>query len=354
MMQEARNRVGMGKVAAAAVLALLAFSGCATKIKTNVLMPGRIDEAAKFKSVAVLPFDGTDGKEFSALVESSLASVRIDDKQYFQIVDRGVMDKTLNEMKLSMAGVVDADTAARIGKMVGAKGIYTGIVNTSSLNDSGFSETRQKCGSYRSVIDGKGRKSQECTRWYDAKVECTRRTTVFAFTPKLVEVETSRIIFSNTYESALESKGCKDESEGLVDGDVMKKQARGDAVQKFRMDVAPYYAMMEFTLKDSTSDIPPDAAKNKLKDGLTFAKGNRMDRACELWNEAKAAAPDSVTLLYNLGVCAETQGRPEEALALYRQVDRALTKPDELVSAALARVSVQIENRKKLGQQVAK
>ncbi len=343
-----------GIAATAAFIVLLAVSGCATTIKTNVLMPGRIDEAAQFKSVAVLSFEGTGGREFSSLVESSLASVRIDDKQYFQIVDRSVMDKTLGEMKLSMTGVVDADTAARIGRMIGAKGIYTGTVNTSSVNDSGFTEARKKCGSYRTVTDGKGKKSQECAEWYDTKVECTRRTTVFTFTPKLVEVETSRIIFSNTYESALESKGCKDESKGLADGEVMKKQARGDAIQKFRMDVAPYYTMMEFTLKDSAADIPADAAKNKLKDGMKFAQGGRMDRACELWNDAKGMAPNSITLLYNLGVCAETQGRPEEALALYRQVDRALTRPDELVNKALERVSAQIENRKKLGQQVKK
>lgn len=64
--------------------------------------------------------------------------------------------------------------------------------------------------------------------------------------------------------------------------------------------------------------------------------------------------PNSVTLLYNLGVCAETQGRPEEALALYKQVDKMLTKPDEAVSKALERVAMMIEKRKKLSQQVAK
>lgn len=348
--QGKRNRIAGITLAAALVIA----SGCATTIKTSVLMPGRVDQAAQFKSVAVLPFDGPDGRAVTSVLEGTLAGVMIDDKQFFQIVDRGSLDKAMNEMKLAMTGAVDANTAAQVGKIVGAKGIYTGIVTTSAVNSSRYTEKRRKCSSYRTVTDSKGRKSQECVRWYDDEVNCTKRTATFAFTPKLVEVETSRLIFSNTYESSLESKGCEDESRALMDGEVMRKKVQGDAMQKFRMDVAPYYAAMEFTLKDSTSGIASDAAKTKLKDGITFAGSGRMDRACALWGEARPLAPDSISILFNLGICAETQGKPEEAQALYQQIDKMLTKPDESVNKALARVTEQLENRKKLSQQVTK
>jgi len=333
------------------VMALLLSAGCVTTVKTNVLMPGKVDEAAKFKSVAVMPFDGPDGTAFTSVMESTLASVIIDDKQYFKIVDRGSLDKAMGEMKLSMTGVVDTNTAAQVGKMVGAKGIYTGLVTASTVNDSRYTDKRKKCSSYKTVTDSKGRKSDECSSWYDSEVSCTKRTVSFAFTPKLVEVETSRLIFSNTYDSALESKGCADESKGLADGQVMKRQAQEEAVKKFRMDVAPYYTVMTFTLKDDASDIHQAAGKGKLKDGLKFAANNRMDRACELWSEAKAADPNSITLLYNMGICAETQGKPEEALALYRQADKMLSKPDDLINKALSRTNDMVEKRKKLGQQ---
>lgn len=345
-----RDRIMRSTVVCA--LALLAVSGCATTIKTNVLMPGRIDEAAKFKSVAVLPFDGTDGKEFSTLVESALAGVRIDDKQYFQIVDRSVMDKTLNEMKLSMTGVVDADTAARIGKMVGAKGIYTGTVTKSAVNDEKSTKEKTKCESYRK--DSMGKDTRECARWKDVKIACKSRLAYFEVAPKLVDVESSRIVFANTYRGNASEEACEGEDKALPDETRMKQQVQEKAIQQLRMDVAPYYEVMEFTLKDSDKDIPSEAAKAKLKDGLSFAKGNRMDRACELWSEAKATVPNSVTLLYNLGVCAETQGRLEEARVLYQQIDRMQTKPDDAITNALARVNVQIENRKKLSRQVAK
>lgn len=342
------------RIYAISLAALMIAAGCATKIRTSVLMPGRVDQAAQFKSVAVMPFDGPDGKAITSIVEGELASVMIDNKQFFQIVDRGSLDKAMNEMKLAMTGAVDANTAAQVGKIVGAKGIYTGNVTASAVNNSSYTEKRRKCSSYRTVKDSKGRTSQECVHWYDVPVDCTKRTATFAFTPKLVEVETSRLIFSNTYESSMESKGCEDESRGLVDGQVMKRKTQDEAVRKFRMDVAPYYAALEFTLKDSTSGIASDAAKAKLKDGVTFAGSGRMDRACALWSEARPLAPDSISILFNLGICAETQGKPEEAQALYQQIDKTMTKPDDSVNKALARVTEQLENRKKLSQQVTK
>ena len=92
------------------LLVLFYSSGCATTIKTNVLMPGNIDRAAQFKNVAVLPFDGPDGEVVTAVVESTLASVIIDGQQFFQIVDRGGLDRVMNEMKLGMAGTVNEET----------------------------------------------------------------------------------------------------------------------------------------------------------------------------------------------------------------------------------------------------
>ncbi len=333
--------------------ALLMTTGCATTIKTNVLMPGRVDQAAQFKSIAVMPFDGTDGAEVGTLMESTLAGVRIDDKQYFQIVDRSVMDKTMSEMKLAMSGVVDANTAAQVGRMAGAKGIYTGTVTKSTVKDEKSTIEKSKCEVYRK--DGKGNDTRECARWKDIKVPCISRVAYFEVAPKLVDVESSRIVFANTYKGSASERVCEDdEGKALPDELRMKQRAQENVIKQLRMDVAPYYEVMEFTLKDSDKDMPSDAAKAKLKDGLTFAKGNRMDRACALWAEAKAEAPNSVTLLYDLGVCAEIEGRLEEAMALYRQIDKILTKPDELVTKALARITVQIENRKKLSQQVAK
>ncbi len=353
-MHDALNSGRVRMLLWSSVVALSVSVGCATTIKTNVLMPGNIDQAAQFKNVAVLPFDGPEGETFTTIVESTLASVIIDNRQFFQIVDRGSVDKVMNEMKLGMTGMVNENAAAQVGKTVGAKGIYTGTIGASSVDEEFYSEKRQTCALYRPVTDSSGRKTQECTNWYDSQVSCTKRTASFSFTPKLIEAETSRIIFSNIYANAVESKACADDGKGLLDGKVMLKQARETVMRQFRMDVAPYYAVMSFTLKDSTADIASEAAKAKFKEGLAFAKVSRMDRACPAWREAKVLAPNSITLMYNVAICDETEDRPHEALALYRQIDKTLTSPDDLIATALARVNVRIENRRRLAGQVAR
>ena len=335
-------------------LALLISSGCATTIKTRVLMPGNIDQAAQFKSIAVMPFEGPDGEVFTSVVESTLASVIINDQQFFKLVDRGSLDKVMNEMKLGMTGMVNEETAAQVGKALGAKGIYSGTINASSVDDEFYSEKRQTCAFSRTVTDSKGGKTQECTNWYEAQVSCTKRTAAFSFTPRLIDVESGRVVFSNTYANTVEAKVCADDGKGLDDGTVMRKKTQETVMQKFRMDVAPYYVTMTFTLKDSTADMASDAAKAKLRDGLTFAKANQMDRACPVWREALVLAPNSITLMYNVGLCDETEDRPHEAFALYRQIEKALTSPDDLITTALTRVNPQIENRKKLAGQVAR
>ena len=93
-------------------------------------------------------------------------------------------------------------------------------------------------------------------------------------------------------------------------------------------------------------------SKDKLKDGIEFADKGRIDAACERWGAARILAPSSVSLLYNLGVCAESRGDAEAAQALYLQADKIYGKPDDDIALALNRVSATIKNRKKLEEQL--
>ena len=73
-------------------------------------------------------FDGPEGRKFAAEIEGALASVTIDGKQYFSLIDGTKIEKILQEQAFSLTGAVDQTGAAKVGKLVGAKGIYTGIV----------------------------------------------------------------------------------------------------------------------------------------------------------------------------------------------------------------------------------
>lgn len=341
----------LGALVPAAVFFILACVPPA--IKTTMLVPAKYHEASQLKEVAVLPFDGKDGGNFSSEIEATLVSINIGDKQYFSLVDRVKLDKALNEMKLQQSGIIDEKKVARIGKMVGAKGIYTGVITESGSSDSSYRESRQKCTYYATEYDKKGNARQKCVTWQEYTVPCTKRTASFAFTPKLIEVETGRVVYSNNIRGSIDASVCSDSQKPLPSEQELMNEARKSAKLQLRTDIAPYYVTMDIQLMDSPDGITSDAAKAKLTQGINFAKNSRLDRGCEIWGEARTVASSSPSLLYNLGICSEVTGDLEQAADLYKKADKLLMKPDNRITVALARVQKRIDDEKKLKEETS-
>ena len=334
------------------VFALTAAGGCATKIKVNMLQPAQYHDASLTRTVAVLPFDGPGGADIASEFEGVLGSILIDGKPYFSLVDRAQINKTMNEMKLSQSGLVNQSTAARIGKMVGTQGIYTGMVTLSGVNDSPFRERRQQCAQHQIKYDNKGNAYEgACLRWRPYDVSCTKRVASFACSPKLIEVSTGKIIYAQNLSGSADSSGCEDRLPVKGEAELLQK-AKEIAKKEFRKNVAPFYVTREIALMDSTDGISSSEAKDKLKNGMDYAAKQRMDSACELWEEANNLSPNAPSILYNLGVCAESRGDLDAALNLYRRTDKLIGKPDDNVSLALNRVTEAIKNRKKLAEEL--
>jgi hypothetical protein len=346
----------MKRAAFSLILGSLALFACApTAVKTTSLVPGKFHEAAKLREIAVLPFDGIKGTEFATEIEGTLAGVNIDDKQYFTLVDRTKIEKILKEQALSQTGAIDETTASKVGKLIGAKGIYTGIVTAANSTDSNYAEKRQRCSQKQIKYDKKGNAYEgNCISWVDYTVSCTKRDAVFSFTPKLVEVETARIIYTNNLSGTATASVCQDKQKPLPSGFDLTTQAKEKAKLAFKQDVAPHYVTFPIKLMDSKNGITSKEAGDKLDQGMDFANHNRLDRACELWGEGRILSPNSPSLLYNLAICAEVRGDLESALDLYKKADRELNKPDDRITAGLGRVSEAIKREKKLKDQLNK
>lgn len=332
--------------------ALALFAGCAQTVRVNMLQPAQYHEASLTKTVAVLPFNGPGGREFSSEFESILSGIGIDDKPYFTLVDRSTIDKVISEMKLSQSGLVDESTAAKLGNLIGAQGIYTGIVTQNAASDNPFWERRQACIQYEERRDRQGRVFQgRCVRWRQYQVACVRRAAVFSVSPRLVDVETGRVLYSRNLSATTESAGCED-TRPVESSLTLLARARESVKADFRRDIAPYYVTREIRLIDDPEGIDSTDAKDRLKRGLDYADRGRLDAACELWGQARNLSPSSYALLYNLGVCAESRGDLDAALLLYRQADQRLGKPHDDITKALRRTGDAILNREKLREQL--
>ncbi len=86
-------------------------------------------------SLAVLPFDnkGTS-KDFGEVVLDKMITALVN-KNRFKVIERAQLEKILKEQQLGQSGILDASTAAQIGKGIGVDGIVIGSV-TQSTNGS--------------------------------------------------------------------------------------------------------------------------------------------------------------------------------------------------------------------------
>jgi tetratricopeptide (TPR) repeat protein len=338
-----------------AVALFIAASCAPPAVKTTVLAPAKYHDAAKLREVAVLPFDGLGGAGFASEIEGLIAGVNIGDKQYFTLVDRMKLDRVMSEMKFSQSALVDPNNAANLGKMVGAKGIYTGVVTASNASDNWYSEDRSRCAQHEIKYDKKGNPYEgKCLRYESYKVNCTKRIAVFSFVPKLIEVETGRVVYANTISQTAQASACQDSAKPLSSAEELIAQAKQRAKEMLRRDIAPHYVTLEIKLMDAKDGVTSGQAEKKLEQGIDFAKANRLDRACELWGEARISSPNAPSVLYNLGICAEVTGDLQQALDLYRKADRLLNKPDDNITVSIARVSEAMQKQKKLKEQIGK
>jgi len=346
MLQKNKNKIKSKKLTTSlAVIAVVMAlsSGCAQTVKTKMLLPAKCHEAAKLRKVAVLPFDGRGGNQVRADIEALLVGIVVKNEPYFKVIERAAINRIVKEQSFQLSGAVDEETASQVGKLLGADGIVLGAV-TQSTEDASYSEKRSVCASKDK--DGK------CTRRREYSVSCTKRNAYFSFTPKVVNVTTGQIVASETLSAQADDSVCRDSERALKNRKELLSKAKTIAVEKFREMVAPYY--VDVTIKLLTKDDTkiPSEAKKKINAGCKWSKEGRLDRACELWNDAYKLHPQGYAIPYLLGFCAETSGDLDSALSHYEKADRNTSAPVEEISEALARVKVRIETQRKLGEQM--
>ena len=341
------------QISSLVLISSMLFSCAAPAVKTTTLIPARFHEATKLREVAVLPFDGHYGREFAAEIEGVIGSINVDNKQYFTLIERTKIEKILKEQELSQTGIMDETTAAKVGKLLGAKGIYTGVVTVANTRDAHYTQNRKECSRREIKYDKKGNPSEgNCISWRNYTVSCTKRNATFAFTPKLIEVETGRIIYSNNISEMTTASACPDSRTPLASGFELIAKAKETAKAAFKRDIAPSYVTFNIKLMDSKDGIASREAAEKLDLGMDYAKNGRLDRACELWGEGRILSPNSPSLIYNLAICAEVRGDLEKSLDLYKMADRALNKPDDKITAGIGRVSETLKKQQTLREQL--
>jgi hypothetical protein len=144
------------------------------------LVPSMSFAAAREKIViAVGQFSDTSGKSLSAAATDYVTSTFIKLK-YFRVLERSRIDQVMREIAHSQTGFVDESAAAQVGKQLGAKAIVLGSVTAAK-----YSLEKGQCVTY----DSKGNQ---------VKVTCFTANASVTLNVRMVDVETSEVLFSET------------------------------------------------------------------------------------------------------------------------------------------------------------
>ncbi|HEY5974891.1 MAG TPA: hypothetical protein VIU41_09125 [Geobacteraceae bacterium] len=335
----------------ALILIPLTLAACAApRVRTTTLVPAASHEAARLKSLAVLTFDGRDGATFAAEVEAALAGATVDGRPFFTLSERGRLDRVIAEQDLREGELLDPETAAEVGRLMGVQGLVAATVNRTAT-DSSYREKRSICVEREAPPANSRGAEGKCLRTEQRSFPCTRRELLVTFTPKLIEVASGRIVYSRNLQNKEVDKVCSDSGRPLASAADLAVRARQNVTASFLNDITPHYVTLEFPLmKDD--DGMGTMARERFESGLEFARKNRLDRSCELWREAAPQAPQAPALQYNLGVCAEVSGELVKAQSFYKQADSLVSEPNDDISRALARIRNALANRQALDEQL--
>jgi hypothetical protein len=191
---------------------------------------GNYPEAYACHRVAVAVFDGDQGERIAGEVEAGLSRLAS-----YRLVDRRKLAGALDELGFQRSALVDAATAARVGKLVGADCILTGSVNLAKVDPESYTE--RVC-----VVMGAQLPvpSDNLCPGRMTSVSCTGLKADAVLVPRLVQVESGAVVYAQTASGQAVDRSCHG---NLLDTpasrDELEQQAIDHAIEQVVADLTP-------------------------------------------------------------------------------------------------------------------
>lgn len=156
--------------------------------------------------IAVLPFTSATGsKDIASKVQAYAMTALTETRDPFlKVVDRENLDRILEEQRLSLSGVVDEQTAVRVGNLMGAQAVLMGQV-TDHREEAGQLRRSTKDGFEAYRVEQVNKETGE--KYFVTKYKPVRYSEYYqenkvylTFTYRLVSLETGEVLLSKVVE----------------------------------------------------------------------------------------------------------------------------------------------------------
>lgn len=326
-------------------LFLFLFTGCAPKVKIQALKSSNVTNTSS-KQIAIIKFKN-DNISQSNQIESLLTKFKINNKQYFTIVDRKNFEKLLKEKKLNDSGLIDIENLEYIKGFTQAKSFLFGEVLQSNLKKEHFIQTitdYNVCLSYDN-------KKNECVKYGTSFKRCQKNKYQIQTNIKLVEIDTSNIIFTNTYNEYTDITKCGSEIYNLPSKKEINTALAYRVARKVLKDIAPSYVNFNVTLLDDLDIKLSEQQEKDFENALKLLSKNRIEKAQSILSKLNSQTSSrSYVILYNLGVTKEASGQTIEAQKLYKKAEdiSLRNEVEDEITKAIKRIENNLEEENKL------
>lgn len=278
--------VGLGLMAGAA-------SASAETLRVVGVYPAENDRAAELQSIGIRQFGGMDGPALSIKVADALRDAVIEGEPYFRVAPARVMRDA--DAVLSGAVTTDVDVRRSTAKEV------------------------NKC--------VKRDDKNKCIERRKERIPCEQMTVSVRPTLRLESFD-GGLIHTDDQSVVRQVRYCADQNEPSAEP--MVDEALNEIAGRLRYSLAPQQRVDDIRVLESRSGMAKGPGRS-FRDAIRMTKRDE-GVACEAFASLEPTIGEHVSLLFNIGLCAEAQGDFDSASDYYRraiQADPSKSHPGE-------------------------
>jgi hypothetical protein len=277
------------------LLALSAWAACvcapalAETLPVRGVYPAGSDAAAAVQSIAIEPFGGIEGQALAIALGDELRAVSIDGMPYFRVVPGG----RAAEAEATLQGALSVERSRR---------------------DS-YAKERDEC----VERDDK----DKCVKREKRKIPCWEAVARIDPAIRLIDADGAVLdAFDEPRESA--TRYCRDDKRPSQDD--MIRQLTGTLARDLRHRFAPVERAEEIRVMEDRDGLA-SADRDAFRDAVRLTKQDER-LACDGFRALEATNARHPSLLFNLGLCAESAGDLAAAEDYYRRTLNVNSKAD--------------------------
>lgn len=296
------------KRAVAGLLAGLGIVGLVTSVQAETLPIAGIyaageDAPSEVQLIALGNFGGRAGERLALAIDSSLRRATINGQPYFDITfDSGGGDRFY---------IYDS-SGNTPPQVIGGNG-----GSEATMRGYASSEVRESDAGTEDVKECVRRDDKDkCIEERTVKYEC--RNVIVSMRPDIrLATGDGRLLYSKTDNLTSTQRYCRDERD-RPSVDTMLQGLVDQFANTVRYDLAPSYRSEGQRVLESRKGVAKED-RDAFKRAVKLTKNDPLG-ACLAFEALEANNPEDISVLFNIGLCRESEGDLDEAARLYRQV----------------------------------